>query len=266
MIKCLPPLPAATRLFLVDTTPSQRFAMTTPEERRRFATTHWTVVLAAGDQACPDFEQALKALCETYWYPVYAYVRRRGFRIHDAEELTQEFFTRLLEKNYVRDADRKRGKFRTFLLTAVKNFLSKERDRDNTKKRGGGRIRLSLDFEKAEGRYTLEPVDGRTAEDIFERRWAFTFLEDALRQLREWYEKHDKQERFEGLKEYLEGDGPPYLQKAAELGMKEPAVRQEVSRLRKRCREFLRNQIADTVATPADIDEELRSLLQAMKS
>jgi len=203
-------------------------------------------------------------LCQTYWYPVYAYIRRRGFPVHDSEELTQEFFTQLLEKEYVQDADPEKGRFRSFLLTAVKHFLSKERERTGAKKRGGGRVKLSLDFKNAETRYGLEPVQTSTAEGGFERRWALTLVENAIEELREWYASQGKSKRFDALKAYLEGEGPHYGEVAVELGISQDAVRQEVHRLRKRCRQFLQNQIAETVTEPTDVDDELQSLFQAL--
>ena len=235
------------------------------ERRHEFATTRWSVVLAAGNRHSPLSKQALATLCQAYWYPAYVYVRRRGSSVVEAEDLTQEFFVRVLEKNYIGEANRERGKFRSFLLTALKHFLSKERDRANAQKRGGGALPLSLDFESAQGRYKLEPAHGLTAEQVFERRWALTLLENALTALRDWCERQGKLKRFDRLKVCLEGRGPEsYRDIATELGMTEEAVKQEVVRLRKRCRESLRNQIAETVSTPEEVDEEIRRLFEAI--
>src|SRR6516162_3514630 len=152
---------------------------------KSFATTHWSLVLAAGKSASADAEGALAALCQTYWYPLYAYVRRQGHQPDDAQDLTQEFFARLLEKQYLRAADPERGRFRSFLLSAVKHFLSKERDRAKARKRGGGRAVFPLDFEAGESRYSLEPTHEVTAETIYERRWALTLLDQVFARLRQ---------------------------------------------------------------------------------
>lgn len=234
--------------------------------RRPFNTTHWSLVAAAGRSASPDSARALAALCETYWYPLYAYVRRRGHDLHEAQDLTQEFFAGLLARRNLRAADRKRGKFRTFLLAALQNFLANEWRKEQAQKRGGGKLPLSLDFAAGESRYALEPAHELTAERVFERRWALTLLDQALSKLREEFSAVGKSELFEALKGCLGGESAtaPYEQLAAQLGMTEGAVKTAASRLRRRCRELLRAEIAQTVAGPEDVDDELRQLFSAV--
>ena len=207
-------------------------------------------MLSAQSQV-PGFEAALGELCRIYWYPLYAYARRRLERTEDAQDLTQGFFAELVEKGHLRAVDPGRGKFRSFMLTAFKHFLSKERDRANAKKRGGGLLPIRFDFSLGESRYGLEPVDHTTPESLYERRWALTLLEQSLSQLRQEFANAGKQKLFEGLKETLTGDGSskPYAALAADLEMSEPAVKVAVHRLRRRYRELLRAAIAQTVAT-----------------
>jgi RNA polymerase sigma-70 factor (ECF subfamily) len=232
----------------------------------RFATTRWSIVAAAGARASPDARAALTILCETYWYPVYAFVRRRGSNAEDARELTQEFFATLIEKEYLRAADSDRGRFRSFLLTAVKRFLSKQRERDGALKRGGGQKPMSLDFEAGEARYRLEPSHDWTPERIFERRWALTLLDRVVERLAEEYAARGKSRLFEQLKTCLTdpADAPKYAQIAAELQMSEGAVKVAAHRLRSRYREILKAEVAETLADPAEAGEELRELLQAV--
>jgi RNA polymerase sigma-70 factor (ECF subfamily) len=234
------------------------------ERRRGFETTQWSIVLAAGRSASGDAREALAVLCERYWYPVYAFVRGRGHGADEAEDLTQAFFAKLLEKHYVRDADPERGRFRSFLLAAVTHFLSNERDRETALKRGGGRAVVSLDAEDAEGRYRLEPSHDMTPERVFRRRWALMLLERAVARLREEAERAGQAERFERLTACLTGDAVPHAEVAAALGMSEGAVKVAVHRLRRRYRELLRAEIADTVADPAAVDDELRELFAAL--
>lgn len=232
----------------------------------RFATTRWSLVALAGRRSAPEAQQALAWLCEAYWYPVYVYVRRRGHDAPSAQDLTQEFFLRLLAKEFVRMADRQRGKFRTFLLTAVQRFLSKQRQRAAAKKRGGGRMALSLDFSSAERRYPLEPAHNWTAERLFERRWALTLLDRVLDQLQKDYEERGKGAIFARLKAYLtDTEETAYAQAADELQMSPGAVKVAVHRLRKRYRALLREEVASTVADEAEADEELRELLAALR-
>lgn len=237
-----------------------------PGSAASFATTHWSLVSAAGKQASPDAQEALATLCGTYWYPLYAYVRRVGYQPDDAQDLTQAFFARLLEKDYLKAADKERGKFRSFLLASFKHFLSKERDRAKAQKRGGGRKLLPLDFEAGEKRYSLEPAHELTAEKMYERRWALTLLDQVLARLREEFVQTGKDKIFDGLKGVLTGEDVAYGQVAAELDMTEGAVKVAVHRLRRRYKELVLAEISQTVAKPEDVDEELRHLFAAIRS
>jgi RNA polymerase sigma-70 factor (ECF subfamily) len=233
-----------------------------------FATTRWSLVAAAGESRSPESQEALATLCQVYWYPLYAYARRRLASIEDAQDLTQAFFAELLEKDYLQAADPQRGKFRSFLLTAFKHFLTKERDRANAQKRGGGRRPLPLDFQAGERRYHLEPIDQQTPEAIFQRRWALTLLEQALARLRLEFTNAGKQKLFDTLKPTLmAGDSPePYAGMAEELGMSEPAIKVAVHRMRQRYKELLRAEIAQTVDGDQEIDDELRDLFRAVQA
>jgi RNA polymerase sigma-70 factor (ECF subfamily) len=205
-------------------------------------------------------------LCQTYWFPLYAYLRRQGNDSYRAEEYTQAFFVRLLEKPGLRLADPKRGKFRSFLLTVLKHFLADESARARTQKRGGGRKILSLNLETAESLYTLEPAHQLTPEKLFERSWALTVLDRTMTRLKAEATTPKKQKLFDHLKVYLTAkkSSVPYPEAAAELGMTEGAVRVAVHRLRKRYRELLRDEIAQTVTTEEQIDEEIRDLFAAL--
>lgn len=250
--------------------------MTSPEEKREaesgnrpwFTTTHWSVVLAAGQRASPDSRRALATLCERYWFPLYAYVRRSGFSSHDAEEMTQEFLAQLIEKDHLRDVDRQRGKFRSFLLAALKHFLSKQRERARATKRGGGRSAISLDFRDAESRYKLEPVDDLTPERLCERRWALTLLDQVVQRLQQEFSDAGKPAVFERLKGTLTDgrDSPSYRQIAEDLAMTEGAVKVAVHRLRRRYRDLLKEEIAQTVKDSAEVDEELKDLFTAVRA
>jgi len=235
------------------------------EQGQRFRTTRWSLIVDAGDRSSPEREMALETLCEAYWYPVYAFVRRRGHDQHEAADLTQGFFAKLLEKNYVGDARRDRGKFRTFLLTSVINFLSNEQERATAKKRGGDKIILSLDLATAEDRYRLEPIGGLTAEQLFERKWAISLLDTALGKLRQRYADKDRTKVFDLLKPHLAGGGSStYRQTAEKLGVSEAAVKQQVRRLRQRYGDLVRAEISDTVADPGEIEAELDRLFCAV--
>jgi DNA-directed RNA polymerase specialized sigma24 family protein len=238
-----------------------------PGGARSFATTHWSIVLAAARGSRPDARAALATLCETYWYPLYAYVRRLGHKADEAQDLTQGFFAALLEKRYVKAADRERGRFRSFLLTALKRFLSKERDRAHARKRGGDAPPISLDLEAGDGRYALEPSHDVTPEAIYERRWALTILDRVIMGLRQNYAGAGKAGLFDRLKEFLTGepDASPYERVARELGMSEGAVKVAVHRLRRRYRDLLRAEIARTVADPEEVDDELKYLLAVLQ-
>jgi RNA polymerase sigma factor (sigma-70 family) len=232
----------------------------------RFYTTHWSLVLTAQEKASPASAEAMELLCRTYWYPLYAYVRRQGHNSHDAQDLTQEFFSRLLEKGYLHAAASEKGRFRTFLLVALQRFLANEWDRARALKRGGGRTHVPLDAAEAESRYQTEPADSMTPERIFERRWAVTVLEQTLVRLRAEYERLQRLPEFERLKEFLTAERGtiPYGEVAAALGVSAGAARAAVHRLRKRFRELFREQIAQTVSNPDDLEDELRYVVAAL--
>jgi RNA polymerase sigma factor (sigma-70 family) len=231
-----------------------------------FVTTHWSVVLSARQKDSPQSDAALEALCRTYWYPLYAYVRRQGHAAHDAQDLTQEFFARLLQKDYLQAAAREKGRFRTFLLVALKRFLANEWDRARAQKRGGGQVLLSLDTSAAETRYQLEPAPDASADLIFDRRWALTLLDRTMARLRAEFASAGKAKDFEQLKGCLTADKATlsYADIAAALGMNEGAARVAVHRLRKRFREIFRDEIGQTVSTPEELEEEMRHLLEAL--
>jgi len=230
-----------------------------------FATTHWSLVLAAAHGSRPDAATALATLCETYWYPLYYYVRRRGYRAEEAQDLTQAFFAAILEKGSLKVADPDRGRFRSFLLASLNHFLAKEWRRRSARKRGGGKPAISLNVEFAETRYRQEPAHNLTPEKAYQRRWALLLLEKALSTLRDEYAASGKAGAFERLSAFLGGaEHVPYEKAARELDMTEGAVKVAVHRLRKRCRAILRAEVAQTVADPADVDEELRHLMAAV--
>ena len=231
-----------------------------------FVTTHWSVVLTAGGGDSAGARDALSKLCQTYWYPLYAYVRRRNFSPSDAEDLTQEFFARFLEQRWVADADREKGRFRTFLLSAMNHFLANEWHKARAQKRGGGVPLLPLEFDTAETRYSHEPADSVTPEQHFERRWALALLEAVTSRLRAEYEREGKGELFAALHPCLVGDRTtqPYEELARKLGISEGTVKSAVHRLRQRYRQLLRDEIAQTVATPTEVDEELRHLVAVL--
>ena len=216
----------------------------------------------------PQAHQALETLCRNYWYPLYAYVRRQGHSAHDAQDLTQAFFARLLEKNYLADVQREKGRFRSFLLASLKHFLANEWDREQALKRGGGKRLIALDEDSAESRYKLEPKDEVSADKIYERRWALTLLDQVLAKLRGEFERDDKLEQFETLKQYLSAGrtSVSYAQAADKLGMNEGAIKVAVHRLRKRYRELLRAEIAQTVATASEVEAEIRYLFAALSA
>lgn len=236
-----------------------------PARGGRFATTRWSLVLAAGQGSNEQSREALNNLCETYWYPVYAFVRRQVNDADAALDLTQAFFARVLEKNYFGDADPARGRFRSFLLTSARHFLSNERDRARTLKRGGATPIVSLDIETAEGAYQLEGKD-LTPEKLFEARWAAVLLDRALTRVRDGYASSGKSNVFERLKGFLTGDSEDvrYADMGRSLEMTETAVKVAVHRLRRRFRDALVEEIAHTVADPGDIDAEIHHLLQAV--
>jgi RNA polymerase sigma factor (sigma-70 family) len=231
-----------------------------------FVTTRWSVVLSAKDQATPQAEQALETLCQTYWYPLYAFVRRHGHSQADAQDLTQEFFARLLAKNYLQPVAREKGKFRTFLLVALKRFLADEWDRSRAQKRGGGKALLSLDTETAETRYRNESAEGLSPDKIYERRWALALIEQTLARLREEFVQVGKVADFECLKIFLTAEKGtiPYAEAGQKLGLSEGAARVAVHRLRQRFRKLFREEIAHTVGSAEEIEEELKHLMTAL--
>lgn len=234
----------------------------------RFATTRWSLVLAAGRPGHERSAEALASLCETYWYPVYAFIRRRGVRVEDCADLTQAFFAQVLEKNYFHEVDPARGRFRAFLCASLRNFLANEWDRAHALKRGGSQPPLSLDLRDAEGRYQREPADALTPERLFDRRWALLLLDRVLTRLRDDYTSSNRAALFECLKGYLTGASAevPYAGMAERLGMSEGAVKVAVHRLRRHFRDRLIEEIADTVSDPDDIDGEIAHLLAAVSS
>ena len=228
---------------------------------RRFATTRWSVVLAARG-ADPKGRQALSTLCQDYWHPIYAFIRRQGYGAEEARDLTQGYFLLLLEKSVLLDFRPAQGRFRSFLLASVRHFLSDARDRERAAKRGGGQAPIPLDEAFAEESYRREPHTELTPEEIFERRWAFTVIDRAVRRLREDSERRGSLARFERLKEFLTGAGSDsYREAASDLGMTEDAVKAAVHRLRRRYGEMLRREVEETVADPSQVDDEIRDLL-----
>lgn len=233
----------------------------------RFATTRWTMVQAVGVDA-PESKDALAELCSTYWYPLYAYLRRKGHQAVDAQDLTQAFVASLLERSVVKRADPEKGRFRSFLLGSLNKFVSDEKRRKGTQKRGGDREILSINVDAAEDRYRLEPVNEVTPEAIFERRWALTVLDAAVSRLETQYEHSGKQELFEALRGHLGADKsvPPNREIAEALGMQEGAVKVAAHRLRQQYREALRTEIAHTVTSTDELDDELKRLFQILSA
>jgi len=230
-----------------------------------FATTRWSVVLLAGRNDTERARAALAKLCETYWYPLYVYVRRRGSSPTDAQDLTQGFFELLLERQMLAKADPARGRFRAFILTAIKNFLTDEWGKSQTRRRGGSILKISLDWSAAEQRYHEEPADPDSPDKAFDRRWALAMLETALLALEKEYQADHAEDLFAALRPTFIGEraAQPYAELAAQLGMTESAARVAVHRLRKRYRALLRAEIAQTVALKEDVDEEMRHLFQS---
>lgn len=233
--------------------------------REVFVTTHWSIVLTAGKSDTTRAHDALEKLCRIYWRPLYAYVRRRGYTPQDAEDLTQEFFARLLRREDVATVKPDRGKFRSYLLGAMNHFLADEWDRARAQKRGGGKV-VPLDLSAAESHYPGQEADVLTPEKLFDQRWAVTVLEEVHQRLRGEYGHQGKADIFEALRFSLMGErsAVPYVDLAGKLGMSEGAVKVAVHRLRRRYRTLLRELIAETVATPEEVEEELRHLLQAL--
>ena len=230
---------------------------------RSFPTTLWTVVLNAGRGDSTDAEEALAHLCRAYWYPLYAFVRRRGYGPNDAQDLTQGFFAHLLEKHSLIAVAPEKGRFRTFLLAALKNFLANEKDKSNALKRGGGKRHLSLNHENAESRYQIEPSHELTPERLFERQWALSLLEQVLAVLCSEYQADGNGPLFEELKEVLTGQTGGYAEIAARFGRTEGAIKVAAHRLRQRYRELTRAKVAETVSD-RDVDDEMRHLLAVL--
>ncbi len=231
-----------------------------------FVNTHWSLVLAAGRKDSTEAQRALASLCQTYWYPLYAYARRRGYGPEDARDLTQEFFARLLQQHWLGQADRQRGRFRTFLLTAMSHFLANEWDKARAQKRGGSIELVPLQLDTAETRYGKEPADPSTPEQAFERRWAVALLDQVLQRLQEEWVGEGKAGLFEQLKPCLLGDreAQPYAELARQIGISEGALKVTVHRLRQRYRQLLRSEIANTVARPAEVEEEMHHLFAVL--
>ena len=232
-----------------------------------FATTHWSVVLAAGGSDSPQATAALEKLCRAYWFPLYAFVRRRGHAPEDAQDLTQGFFARFLEKHSLELADPARGRFRTFLLACLKNYLAEEHRHAGRLKRGGDQTLVSWDAQSAEERYLSEPLEQMTPEKIYERKWALALLEQTLARLSQEESVADKARLFAALKDFLWGEkgSASYAQIGAPLEMSEGAVKVAVHRLRRRYRDLLREQVAQTVARPEEVELELRHLIAVIR-
>jgi RNA polymerase sigma-70 factor (ECF subfamily) len=248
--------------LIVSPSPSGR----TPPQR--FPTTDWGLVVAAGRPDAPRAKESLAALCEDYWYPIYAYIRRRGYSPEQAQDLTQDFFARVLEKRVFAEADPGRGRFRSFLRTVCTHYLANRRDREKARKRGGGRSALSINATDAESRYALETSHELTPERIFDRSWALTLLTRVFDQLRREYADAGRSAVVDELQVVLIEDpqAAPYAAIAQRLGTSEGAVRVAVHRLRRRYGVLLRREIAATVADPAEIDDEIRALFCALRS
>jgi RNA polymerase sigma factor (sigma-70 family) len=233
-----------------------------------FATTHWTVVLAAGRRSTPQSDRALEELCRAYWFPLYAYVRRRGHTKEDAEDLTQAFFAQFLKKNYLEGLSAERGRFRAFLLAALKHFLANEWDRSHRQKRGGHAAHLSLDWQTADTQFQVAATAEPSPDKAFDREWAVALLAKVIERLCVECEADGRGKQFAELKIFLTaGKGElSHADAAQKLGMEETAVRVAVHRLRKRYRQLLRDEIAQTLADAADVDEEMRALFGAFSA
>ncbi len=241
---------------------SRRLPDSRPPAAGLFATTHWSVVAQAGDSQSPDAERAMEELCQTYWYPLYAFVRRKGYAHEDASDLTQAFFAQFLEKRFLRYVDSNLGRFRTFLLTSLTHFLANEWNKSQAQRRGGGCRVVSLDEISAEQRFLLEPVDQRTPETLFERNWANAILSVVLNRLA----AETDEERFEVLKWFLLEDkgSVSYEAAASRLGVTVPAITSAIHRMRNRFRALMLAEVAGTVNSPGDVEEELRHLLTSL--
>jgi RNA polymerase sigma-70 factor (ECF subfamily) len=244
--------------------------MPDPSSRRsvkaRFDSTRWSIVLAAGVRSSPDAAVALETLCGSYWYPIYAFVRREGYQRAEAQDLTQGFFGMLLEREDLRAVHPDKGRFRSFLLAALKHFLINEWQKARAQKRGGGKTVLSLDFDSAETKFEMQPADPATPESVFNRQWALTLLASVQAALQREMAADDRLELYESLKPHLTGDpeAGKYVDVADGLGMTQAAVKMAMSRLRQRYRELLREEISQTVSSD-EVDDEIRELFDALR-
>jgi RNA polymerase sigma factor (sigma-70 family) len=239
-----------------------------PTQAGLFTTTHWSVVLAAIEKGTPEAATALERLCRTYWYPLYAYARRAGRNPQDAEDLTQSFFARLLAKDYLKPVCREKGRFRTFLLTAWKRFLANEWDHQHAQKRGGFARMVAIDQDLAESRFAAEPSHNLRPDVLYDRQWALTLLEQTMNQLEQEYLATGRLILFQSLQNCLAKTEPalPYAETAARLGLTEAAVKMVVHRLRARYREILQDNIAETVSSPEEVQEEIHHLFASFES
>lgn len=231
-----------------------------------FRTTHWSVVLAAGDSASPQAEAAIEKLCRAYWFPLYSFIRRQGHDAHEAQDLTQEFFCRFLQSQALGDVDPGRGRFRSFLIGALKHFLANEWDKANRLKRGGGKEFFSWDGLEPEEQYRLEPADNRSPENMFDRQWAQTLVSNTLAKLRGEFAGEGTERRFDVLKAFLSGnpEDVSYADAARQIGLSESAVRSAIHRLRQRYAELFRAQVAETVTSAEAAEAEIRHLFAAL--
>lgn len=230
--------------------------------RGAFVTTHWSWVVSARGEDSPQAQAALEKLCQAYWHPLYVFLRRRGFNVEDAQDLTQAFYAKLLERRWLASAEREKGRFRTFLLTALERFVANEWDKARALKRGGGQVNLPLQTNSVETRFGIDPPDTRTPEQAFEYRWAVTLLDEVLKRLESEYQARGQPSLFAKLKSCLVGErsAQPYADLAAELGMEVTALKVTVHRLRQRYRELLRAEIGATVSSEEEVDAEMKYL------
>ncbi|MFK8115028.1 MAG: RNA polymerase sigma factor [Rubripirellula sp.] len=242
--------------------------MEPPADRNAFETTHWSMIQAAGDADRSGYGDAMSALCQRYWFPLYAFARSRGHDADQAQDLIQAFFVRVLEKDVIGEATRERGRFRNFLLAALKNFARNEYAASKALKRGGAQTFSSLDFRDAEGRLAHEVVDHLTAEAVFHQHWAMEVLQRTLTKLQEEYRGQGKETLFDELSRYLNGDKgrAPYAEVAVRLQMTTDAVKVNVHRLRRRYRWHLESEIVDTLAAPGDVESEIHDLFEALRN
>lgn len=236
-----------------------------PSNQAGFRSTRWSIVAAARDPAAPEAAVALAQLCEQYWYPLYVFARRRGYSADEAQDLTQGFFTRMIEKHDAAAANPQRGRFRTFLLSAFQHYISNQRDRDAALKRGGGTELLPLDFGDAEDRYIREPAHNDTPETAYIRRWVLALLERVLARLEAEFSDEGKADLFARLKPFLtpEADTPPYRELCISLNISESALKVAVHRMRRRYRDLLTEEVAHTLTSPEQVQEEITFLIQA---